>query len=99
VLNYYKKLINVRRNSPALLKGKYIPLNNADANVLAYAREYAGKRILVALNMSRQTQTVAYSIGSKAKTLISSDASTSTNVDLKIFTLKPYQSFVGEVEE
>jgi alpha-glucosidase len=99
VLNYYKKLIDLRRNSPALLKGKYVPLNDNDANVLAYMREYAGKRILVSLNMSRQTQTATYGIGSTAKTLISSDASTPTNVDLKQFNLKPYQSFVGEVEK
>jgi alpha-glucosidase len=98
VLNYYKKLINLRRNSPVLIKGKYIPINEEDANVLAYMREHLGKRILVALNMSSKIQTVSYDFGSTGKTLISSTRSTPTNVDLKKIRLEPYQSFIGEVD-
>lgn len=98
VLNYYKKLISLRRNSPVLIKGKYIAINEEDANVLAYMREHLGKRILVALNMSSKIQTVSYDVGSTGKTLISSTRSTPTNVDLKEIRLEPYQSFIGEVE-
>ena len=97
VLNYYKKIIRLRRNSPALLKGEYVALNEGDASMFAYIREYEGQRILVALNMSERPQSSSFSIGSKANILISSDPNTPAIVNLKELILEPYQSFVGEV--
>jgi alpha-glucosidase len=99
VLNYYKKIIQLRRTSPALLKGSYIPMNEDDTNVLAYMREYEGQRILVVLNMSGQAQTSAFSIGSKADTLVNSADATPEIVNLSELELEPYQSFVGEVSK
>jgi alpha-glucosidase len=99
VYNYYKKIIRLRRNTPALLKGKYIPLNEDDANILAYIREYEGQRILVAINMSDQSLTTKFDIGSTAKTLLSSESATQQIVKLTDLKLGPYQSFVGEVNE
>jgi alpha-glucosidase len=99
VYNYYKKIIRLRRNTPALLKGKYIPINEDDANILAYIREYEGQRILVAINMSDQSLTTKFDIGSTAKTLLSSESATQQIVKLTDLKLGPYQSFVGEVNE
>ncbi len=99
VLNYYKKIIQLRRSSPALLKGGYIPLNENDTNVLAYMREYEGQRILVVLNMSGQVRTSAFSIGSEADTLVTSTDAAHGTVNLSELKLEPYQSFVGEVNE
>jgi alpha-glucosidase len=99
VLNYYKKIIKLRRSNPALLKGKYAPVNEDDPNVLAYMREYEGQRILVALNMSGEPQTATYSIGSTANTLASTAETTQTSVNIKELVLEPYQSFVGEVNK
>ena len=99
VYNYYKKIIKLRRNTPALLKGQYVPLNKDDANVLAYIREYEGQRILVAINMSGQSLTTKFDIDSTAKTLLSSGNTTQQIVKLTELKLGPYQSFVGELNE
>jgi len=99
VLNYYRKILKLRRNSPAMLKGGYVPLNEADPNMLAYMREYEDQRILVALNMSNQSLKVKFDIGSTAKTLASSVEGTPTTVNLKDLKLEPYQAFVSEVNE
>ncbi len=99
VYNYYKRIIRLRRNTPALLKGRYVPLNEDDANILAYIREYEGQRILVAINMSDQFLITKLDIGSTAKTLLSSESTTQQIVKLAELKLGPYQSLVGEVNE
>jgi len=52
ILNYYRLLLSLRHTNAALLEGKYIALNEDDPNVLAYARIYQTKTVLVVLNMS-----------------------------------------------
>jgi hypothetical protein len=61
--------------------------------------EYKGQKILVALNMSAQSQTIGFDTGSTVKTLLSSGSLTHKNSDLKKLALEPYQSFVGEVND
>ncbi len=51
MLALYRRLIALRRKEPALVVGGYRPLV-ADADVVAYVREHAGRRWLVALNLS-----------------------------------------------
>jgi len=58
VLSFYKRLLAVRRHSPALLDGDYIALNQNDPNVLAYLRRTANQAVVVVLNMSATTQMV-----------------------------------------
>jgi alpha-glucosidase len=49
LLNFYRRLIALRRARPALTRGAYRPVA-ADGEVLAYIREEAGDRLLAALN-------------------------------------------------
>jgi len=99
VLNYYKRVIALRRKNPALRVGAYVPLNEGDVNVLSYMREYKGRKVLIALNMSGQPQTAEFSVGREAKTLLSSANNTPKTVKLRALTLAPYQSFVGEIRK
>lgn len=99
VLNYYKHIIQLRRNNSALREGGYLSLNKNDTNVLAYMREYKGRRVLVALNMSSRPQSVKFNIGSTANTLLSSARATPKSVNLSGLRLAPHQSFVGEVRK
>ena len=72
MLNFYKKLIELRRTDSALRDGKYIAVNTGDPNVLSYLRKNAaGEAVLVALNMSASPQTMKYDLaaqGAKEKT-------------------------------
>jgi glycosidase len=65
ILNYYRNLISVRHTNPALLDGKYVALNEDDPNVLAYIRSYAGKNVLIVLNMSGSAHTIKLDLPSK----------------------------------
>jgi len=98
VLNYYKKVIALRRTNPALHEGNYTAVNESDPNVLAFTREYKGKKVLVALNMSGTAQTVKFDVGKSATTLASSGKAKPMSVKLNAVKLGPYESYVGEVK-
>lgn len=55
MLNLYRKLIALRRESPALVEGDYVPLASR-SDVLAYERRSARQRFRVALNLGSQDQ-------------------------------------------
>jgi glycosidase len=55
ILNFYKKLIQLRRTEP-LHSGEYVPINVNDQNVLAFLRKDTAGTVMVAINMSNQEQ-------------------------------------------
>ena len=60
MLNWYRALIALRRDNPALRDGAYVPLQSGNAKVLAFARaDKVGHGVLVVLNMSGEDQAVA----------------------------------------
>jgi oligo-1,6-glucosidase len=50
VLNYFKRMVKLRKENPVLIYGKYRLLDNDNADVYAYTRELNGDKILVLLN-------------------------------------------------
>ncbi len=54
ILNLYKKLIHLRKKTPELLQGKYIPIESVSKDVFAFVREHDGKKILVVLNFGNK---------------------------------------------
>ena len=53
LLNFYRRLIALRRRTPALLDGRYASLES-DPHVYAYERAVYGQTVVVALNMSAE---------------------------------------------
>jgi alpha-glucosidase len=53
LLNFYKKLLHVRKATPTLQKGLFIPLTYEPRSLLAYLREDAENSVLVVLNFGR----------------------------------------------
>ena len=64
IFNFYKRLIALRRELPALRDGSYVAVNRDDPNVLAYLRKgpHGTDSVLVALNMSATPQTVSFKL-------------------------------------
>lgn len=50
MLSLYRRLIELRRREPALVLGTYRPVPS-EPDVIAYVREHAGRRFLIALNL------------------------------------------------
>jgi alpha-glucosidase len=104
ILSFYKRLLALRRNNPALREGSYISLNRSDPNVLSFLRKNnAGEAVLVALNMSSQLQTVAFDLSSQAITgktarpLLTAASSTTPEIWLNGVTLPPFGVLIAAV--
>ncbi len=54
VLNYYKKMINLRKITPSLRQGSYQPVTEKPTRVLAYLRQYSSENCLVILNFKNR---------------------------------------------
>lgn len=54
LFNYYKRLIQVRKDLPALRTGMWQPLTYDPRSVFAYLRQIEGQTVLVALNFSHR---------------------------------------------
>lgn len=101
MLSWYRKLIALRRSTPALLDGDMTMLNPDDPNVFAYLRSApSGKgSVVVAVNMSSQPHTVTFQSGVGAsltiQTLATSDPSLQRVSTLSGLVLPPYAAWVG----
>ena len=105
LLNWYKKLIELRRDNPALHYGGIVMLNRDDQDVLAYVRTApaGAKPVIVAMNMSARPKTISLDAsqagiaGSTAYTVAASDPSLQNVTSLNSVTLPPYSAWVGSV--
>jgi alpha-glucosidase len=105
LLNWHKKLIALRRGDPALRDGRLVMLDPANPHVLTYARVTPeGSAIVVSLNMSAQSQTVALK-GSAAglagyayHTLLSSPGELAVEEPGTRLTLPPFGAWVAALE-
>src|SRR6185295_6937534 len=52
LLNYYKHLLRVRKQSPALIEGEYVPVHNTAKDYFSFIRKSAEQTVLVILNFS-----------------------------------------------
>jgi oligo-1,6-glucosidase len=96
VLNYFRKLVQLRKKEPTLVYGKYTLLDKENPNVYAYTRELNGKKILILLNFTDKNS--SYKIGiSTAKSKIILDNYTGTK-KLKNNILRPYEAIIMELK-
>jgi oligo-1,6-glucosidase len=58
VLNYFRKLVRLRKENPVLIYGRYTLLDVSNPDTYAYTRELEGKRLLVLLNFKARSANV-----------------------------------------
>ncbi|MDR3614001.1 MAG: alpha-glucosidase [Candidatus Obscuribacterales bacterium] len=103
LLLFYEKLIALRKANSAFIRGKFVPLNVDDQNVLSYLRQSDSESILVILNMSKTAQTVSFDLkpqGIKAKSgrvLLNSLTDKKRQKELHNLKLEPYQALIIQV--
>ena len=105
LLNWYKKLIELRRTNAALHDGGFAMVETPSPNVLSYVRTppQGSKPVVIAINMSGQPQTVSLDVGAfggtgkSARTLAASDPSLQNVTSVENVTLPPYSAWVAEV--
>ena len=93
VLNYFRKMVQLRKDHPALVYGKYTLLDKDNPDVYAYTRELEGKKLLVLLSFSTKAAQVHTGINlQRAKLLLGNYAQPS-----KGDTLQPYEALVYQL--
>ena len=56
--NYYRELIQLRKQHVALRRGNYIPLDMDDSRLMAFTRNTAEQQLLVVLNLSNDSVSI-----------------------------------------
>jgi alpha-glucosidase len=102
LLNYYKRLIRLRKENEQLREGDFVLTDEKNDAVLSFVRQTRnGKAVVVALNFTTQPQTVSLDLSSRGvkgkhvKALAGGDRL----MDLGRIELPAFGSFVGQVEE
>jgi alpha-glucosidase len=98
LLNYYRTLIRLRRENPALRDGGLKMVDENNASVLSFLRQSGTATVLVAMNFSGQPQTVRYELGGtgKLRTLASSYGAAET-ASAAALALPALGAYVGAV--
>jgi alpha-glucosidase len=98
LLNFYKRLIQVRKNTPALLAGEYRPLHERARSYLAFLRETPEQTVLVVLNYSDKSRTLSFSVdGKQTARLLFSTVPDKPEESLNRITLAPYEVLIAEL--
>ena len=104
LLNWYRRLIALRRNNRALREGRMVMLDTANTSVLSYARVSTdGETVIVSLNMSPQPQTPSLDLvpaglrSSHPRTLLSSPGPLPHGDAKGPVSLPPYAVWIAEL--
>ncbi|KAA6457272.1 alpha-glucosidase [Acidobacteria bacterium AB60] len=103
MLEWYRKLIELKKNNPALAHGENVMLDPGNMKVLSWLRKgQDGSQVVVACNFTVEPQTVNLTTGgeikgSHAKALLTSPGGISP-ASLDSVTLPPFGVYVGEVQ-
>lgn len=96
VLNYFRQLVQLRKQDLTLVYGAYTLLDKDNPDVFAYTRELDGKKLLILLNFSEKNTAYTLPI-STAKSKIILDNYSNTK-KIKKNTLRPYEAVILELK-
>ena len=91
MLSFYRRLIKVRRATPALLYGDYRPLELNVPKVFAYVRKYNDQARFILLNYSDQPVRVNLPDDANGVLILSTNVDRTTSDTTKIITLDGYE--------
>jgi oligo-1,6-glucosidase len=92
-LNYFRKMIKLRKENKALIYGKYTLLDKTNEDVYAYTREQDGKKFLVLLNFKNKMGKANTGINVANAKRILGNYSNSANDG----SLQPYEAIIYEL--
>ncbi len=103
LLNYYKQLLRVRKNTPALIEGEYVSLNNTAKDYFAFLRKSNEQIVLVILNFSQEPLKLDFSRtqeikGKDLQILFSSAERSLTAKPPRGLAINPFEVFIAEVK-
>ncbi len=103
LLNYYRRMLSVRRSHSALQAGEYLPLHNAAQEYLAFLRNSPSETVLVVLNFTDRSLELNFGAdpilqGRSLRILFSSEERRLTEEDPERLQIGSYEVFLAEVQ-
>jgi alpha-glucosidase len=99
LLSFYRRFLRLRKQTPALVVGEYMPLLEESQQCLAFLRSSPddGQTCLVVLNMSDQPQSVRPVPGARTGYMLFSSSKRSRKVRLSPLSLSPFEVLIAEL--
>ncbi|MDO9374242.1 MAG: alpha-glucosidase [Ferruginibacter sp.] len=95
VLNYFRRLVKLRKDNRLLVYGNYTLLDKNNTNVYAFTRESGGEKMLILLNFSAATAQAATGLNQANFELVSSNYKTTVLPKKGTpIVLRPYEALV-----
>jgi len=94
ILNLYRELLTLRKNSPALQVGSYTPVEILPEQCFVYQRNTEKERLLIALNFSTETQTFSLAETGDAVCWLSTHLDRSGEINLNTISLRPNEGLI-----
>ena len=100
LLTFYQQMLQLRRQTPALIAGDYMPLHQDSEGYLAFLRHSPvdDQICLVVLNMSQQTHRLSFDLSySSAQVLFSSHDRDGNTDNLDMLSVAPFKTYIAEL--
>ncbi len=97
LLNFYRRMLAVRRRTPALIVGDYAPLPQTSEDYLAFTRTTDEQTCLVILNMSDQTHTLDFDPAWQELDVIFSSHKRSVGGSAASVEIQPFEVYIADV--
>lgn len=103
LLNYYKHILRVRKNTPALIAGEYVPLQSTAQDYFSFLRKTDEQIVLVILNFSDRPLELSFTRTPELKArdlhvLFSSAVRSVGDQSPKKLHIGPFEVFIAEVK-
>ncbi len=96
LLNFYKAMLAVRKQNPAIISGEYQPRHTEVETYLAFTRATADQKCLVILNYADQPQSASFDLGATTGKLLFSNHPKGASINLSAIELKPFEILIIE---
>ena len=100
LLSFYKRMLNLRRQTPALKDGDYTPIHETAENYFAFLRHSSDgeQTCLIVLNLSDKDHNLKFDLPShNARCLFSNHILEGEKISLEELKLAPFEIFIGEL--
>jgi len=98
LLSFYKRVLHMRRQNPALIHGDYQPLAEESESYLAFVRSAAEQKCLVLMNMTDQPCQVALDLPVRSARLeFSTQARAGKAGDPNRLELAPFEVYIADI--
>jgi oligo-1,6-glucosidase len=97
ILNYYKKLIKLRKQQEALTYGTYTNLTPTSNKIWAYLREIEGHKLLVINNFTNKIQAFSHHLLINKKELLLGNYTVVKQKSANTVLLNPYESTIYQI--